>query len=418
MIAEILATGDEIRSGALVDSNSAYIADVLIRCGLHVTRHHAVGDHLEELSKLMIEVSQRADVAVVTGGLGPTQDDLTAAAAAMAAGCELKFDPQAMEIAERFFRKRQREMTPSNRKQAYLPDGATTLDNPVGTAAGFELRFNGCTFFCLPGVPYEMKKMLADYVVPRVDELLGPDRTFSQIHTLSTFGLGESQVGEMVAGLPDAYPAVKVGLRAKFPEIQVRLYCDSDDREKGADILAAASQWVIDHVGPSVFTTRDQNMAEVVGGLLAEQKATVAVAESCTGGLISNWLTNTAGSSDYFLMGAVTYSNTAKINILDVSPDTLDQCGAVDEAIALEMARGARKTAGADFGLSTTGIAGPGGGSEEKPVGTVCIGVASEDLSISRRYIFRFGRRLMNKRIFATAALNLLRRVLTNDIRM
>jgi nicotinamide-nucleotide amidase len=289
------------------------------------------------------------------------------------------------------------------------------LDNPVGTAVGFELKIGHCTFFCLPGVPYEMKRMLAEQAAPRIADLLGSERIFRQVRTLSTFGLGESAVGELVAGLPDAFPEVKVGLRAKFPEIQVKLYHDSPDEAMGAAMLSDAAEWVVAKIGAPVFATRDESMAEVVGRLLAERRATLAVAESCTGGLISNWLTNTAGSSDYFLMGAVTYANQAKIDVLGVSSRTLDQVGAVDEITAGEMAEGARRVAGADFGLSTTGIAGPGGGSAEKPVGTVCIAVASTREILRRRYTYRYGRRLMNKRIFATAALNLLRRVLLGD---
>lgn len=412
MIAEILATGDEIRSGALVDSNSAHIADILLQTGLAVTRHHAVGDDLETLSALMTEISRRADVAVVTGGLGPTQDDLTAAAAARSAGCQLRFDAQAMETAERFFRERKRTMTPSNRKQAFLPEAAEALDNPVGTAAGFMLKIDRCVFFCLPGVPYEMKRMLADQVVPRINTLIGPARQYCRVRTLSTFGLPESQVGELLDGLAEALPQVKVGTRAKFPEIQVRLYCDSADEQKGIDLLDAAARWVVEKIGEPVFTTREQTMAEVVGELLTRRKATVAVAESCTGGLIANWLTNTAGSSNYFLMGAVTYANSAKINILGVLPETLDTVGAVDEATARQMAEGVRKVSGADFGLATTGIAGPDGGTAEKPVGTICVALASAGGTTSRRFVFHFGRRLMNKRIFATVALDLLRQTL------
>jgi nicotinamide-nucleotide amidase len=415
MKAEILATGDEIRTGALVDSNSAHIADHLIQSGLVVTRHHTVGDDLDELVAIMTEISGRADMAVVTGGLGPTQDDLTAVAAARAAGCDLYENALALETVERFFRERGRPMSPSNRKQALLPQGATVLDNPVGTAAGFELKIGKCRFFFVPGVPYEMKRMLAEQVLPRIAASLGADRRYSQVQTLSTFGLPESAVGELVSGLPDAFPMIKVGLRAKFPEIQVRLYCDSQDAEEGRKHLAAAADWVVEKVGAPVFSTRDQSMAEAVSELLAQQKVTLSVAESCTGGLICNWLTNVAGASDYFLMGAVTYANSAKIKLLGVRPETLARVGAVDEATAREMAEGVRRAAGADFGLSTTGIAGPSGGSAEKPVGTVCIGLATADRTIARRYTFNFGRRLMNKRIFATAGLNLLRRGLRHD---
>jgi nicotinamide-nucleotide amidase len=414
MNAEILATGDEIRTGALVDSNSAHIAEVLTMHGLEVTRHHAVGDNLNALTAILVEIAGRTDVAIVTGGLGPTRDDLTAEAMARAAGCELQLNDLAMETVTRFFRERKRTMNASNRKQAYLPQHAEVLDNPVGTAPGFVLKIDKCTFFCLPGVPYEMKKMLKDQVLPHVAALSGGVQNYCRVHTLSTFGFVESAVGEKLSGLETLFPDITVGLRAKFPEIQIKLYWKGSDEPRGMQTLEAGGAWVAEQMGDRLFSTGDQTMAAVVGDLLVARNASLAVAESCTGGLISNWLTNTPGSSNYFLMSAVTYANSAKMNILGVSADTLNSVGAVHEKTAEEMACGARRAAGADFGLATTGIAGPDGGTDEKPVGTVCIAVAGPEQTLSKRYLFAFGRRLMNKRIFAMAALDMLRRVLLN----
>jgi nicotinamide-nucleotide amidase len=260
-----------------------------------------------------------------------------------------------------------------------------------------------------------MKRMMTDQVVPRVNTLLGPDRQYYRIRTLSSFGLPESRVGEILTGLPEMFPQVKVGTRARFPEIQVRLYHDSADEQKGIELLDAAARWVVENVGSPVFSTKDQTMAQTVGELLLKRKTTIAVAESCTGGLIANWLTNTAGSSEYFLMGAVTYANSAKIKVLGVSQETLDTVGAVDEHTAREMAEGVRRVSGADFGLATTGIAGPDGSTDEKPVGTICLALASAGSTVSHRHVFHFGRRLMNKRVFATTALDLLRRTLLDD---
>ena len=412
MIAEIVATGDEVRTGALVDSNSGHIAEQLTLIGVDVHRHHAVGDDLETLVALFAEISRRADVAVVTGGLGPTQDDLTVEAAAVAAGCGLKLDERALREIEQFFTERGRTMSPSNKKQANLPQGAVVLYNPVGTAPGFQLRINRCVFFCLPGVPYEMKIMLKDQVVPALQALQGDKRCHYLVRTLSSFGLPESTVGEKVMGLEAAFPHIKVGLRAKFPEIQVKLYATADDTRQGEAILDEAGQWVADRLGANLFSMRGESMAETVGRLLLERSATLALAESCTGGLAANWITNSAGSSDYFLLSAVTYANQAKIDILGVCADTLEDVGAVHERVAAEMAEGVRLKAGATYGVGITGIAGPGGATPDKPVGTVCIAVADAHRTVTGRFVFSFGKRLMNKKIFATAALDMLRRVM------
>ena len=410
MIAEILATGDEIRSGALVDSNSAYIAEALEQRGVAVVRHQSVGDDLEVLVPMIEEISRRTDIAVVTGGLGPTVDDRSAEAAAKALNVSLKLDERALDEIEQFFKGRDLPFPQINKKQAMLPLESETLYNPVGTAPGFCIKIHGCTFFFLPGVPYEMKRMLMEQVLPRIERMQGGERRYSLVRTLSSFGLGESMVGEKVDGVTTEFPEITLGLRAKFPEIQVKLYLRTADEAAGQSLLERAARWVRDRLGDHLFSDSGRSMAEEVGRLMLVRKATLAVAESCTGGLIGNWLTNVAGSSGFFNLSAVTYHNQAKIAVLGVEERTLIFHGAVSEETAREMAQGARRAGQSTFGLATTGIAGPDGGTGEKPVGTVCIAVATPERIISRRLHYRFGLRLMNKRIFAMAALDMLRK--------
>ena len=412
MIAEIMATGEEIRSGALIDSNSAYIAAKLEENGVAVSRHICVGDDLDLLIAAFKEIGGRADIAVVTGGLGPTSDDLTAEAAARAVGATLDLNPSALESVEKFFKARQREINPASRKQAHLPTGAECLQNPVGTAPGFRLKIGRCLFFFLPGVPGEMRRMLSDIVVPQLIELMGDKRRFYRVRTLSTFGLTESQTFERLAGLEEAFPQMSLGLQVRFPAIQVKLYANDTDDQKLNDHLAAAVGWVIEKMGNKVFSQQGDAMEKTIGHLLRKKQATLALAESCTGGLIANLLTNISGSSDYFVYSGITYSNQAKIDILNVSKDTIIAHGAVHEKTAIEMALGARKVCGATYGLATSGIAGPTGGTPEKPVGTVCIGLATPRGTVGHRFHFWFGNRTMNKQVFAMAALEVLRREL------
>jgi nicotinamide-nucleotide amidase len=415
MIVEILATGDEIRTGTLVDTNTAHIAEHLMTIGVEVQRHLCCGDRQSDLVAVLREIAARSELCVVTGGLGPTSDDRSAAAAAEAAGVPLTLDTEALEVVERFFRKVGRPLTDSNRKQAELPRGAEFLDNPVGTAPGFTMKIKDSLFYFLPGVPHEMKRMLSEQVLPRIQDLRGDSGQYYLTRTLTTFGLPESQVGDKVARLEERFPELTLGLRAKFPIIQVKLYGSGTDRERVEAQLASGVEWVAKQLGRALVSREGESLEAVVGDLLRQKKATLAVAESCTGGLLAHRLTNVAGSSDYFLLSAVTYANSAKEALLGVAAQTLEDHGAVSEATALAMASGVRERAGADFGLATTGIAGPAGGSEAKPVGTVWIGLATPQGAIAKRRYFPFGRRLMNKQMFAMAALELLRRELLSN---
>lgn len=412
MIAEIIITGDEICSGGVVDSNSAYIAQRLEGEGIQVVRHNSVCDDIDIIVSILKEIGTRADITVVTGGLGPTSDDLTVEAAAKAAGVGLVVNDMAQSSIEDFFKTRNRSITDIDRKQAMLPEGAECICNPVGTAPGFQLKIGRCRFFFLPGVPFEMRRMLADSVLPRVESLCGNEREFSFIRNISIFGLTEADINRRLAGLAEKFPGIKPGFRAIFPEIHVKLYARGKDKNICNELLIKASEWVLSKIGENVFSVDGESMEAVVGGLLRRKKANLAVAESCTGGLLSHWITNVAGSSDYFLFSGVTYSNEAKIKVLGVLPETIELYGAVHEETAKEMAEGARRVSGAAYGLATTGIAGPGGGTDEKPVGTVCVGIATPDAVKGYRFNFTSGNRSMNKKIFAMKALDLLRREL------
>lgn len=407
---EILSTGDEVRSGAIVDSNSAHIAQRLEETGVTVTRHSCVGDDIDVLAEIITEISRRSDVAVVTGGLGPTEDDLSAAAAAKAASVELVLDKTALASIEALFKSRGRPVSASNRKQAMIPEGAACILNPVGTAPGILFRLNRCLFYFLPGVPHEMERMLSDAVVPGIEELQGKSKRHHLVRNISTFGLTEAATGDSLAGLTRDLPEVKLGLRAIFPEIHVKLYIQGENKDRLEHDLEKATDYVSDKLGVSVLSLEGDSMPAVVGSLLAKSGKTLAIAESCTGGLLAHRLTGVPGSSAYFLFSGVTYSNQSKMDVLGVSSETLEKHGAVHEETAKEMAEGARRIGGTTFGLSTTGIAGPDGGTKEKPVGTVCIGLAGPEGAEGFRYTFSFGRRSMNKEIFAVAALDLLRR--------
>ena len=412
---EILSTGDEIRTGAVIDTNSAYIAEQLTERGMEVVRHSCVGDNRDALTQIITEISMRADAVVVTGGLGPTVDDITAESAAFAAGVRLVLEEKALSMIEDFFKARSRPLSSSNRKQALLPKGAECLYNPVGTAPGFALKINRATFYFMPGVPFEMKRMLEKDVIPRIFKQKGEDKTGYRVINLSTFGLPESQVNERLSGFNERFSELTLGLRAIFPEIHIKLYGKSADEALLHRQIESATHWVEEKMGIYLLSSHGKSMETVVGALLLEKQFTLAVAESCTGGLISNKLTNVSGSSGYFLFSGVTYANDAKINILGVDQKTIEDCGAVHERTAEEMAVGVRERTGATYGISTTGIAGPDGGTDEKPVGTVCIGIAGPNGSRGMRYYFPFGERVRNKEIFAVVALDVLRRELLNE---
>ena len=411
MLAEILSTGNEVLSGTIVDSNAAFIASRLEEIGLEVRRHTCVGDDIDHIAASVKEIAARTDIAIITGGLGPTGDDLTAEAVARAAGVGLTIDEAARASMESFFAKRGLPVRPTDPKQAMLPRGAVCLPNNVGSAPGFCLIVDRCRVYVMPGVPFEMEIMMDQAVLPDIQRHRGePSQAVSR--TLSIFGLPESEVGRLIAGIPETFPGIRYGIRVSFPEIFVKISSRGQHRPAVESLVDEAARWARQTIGAGVFSDQGLSLPEETGRLLTEKNKTVAIAESCTGGLIGHLLTNNPGSSDYFLLSAVTYSNAAKTAVLKVPEEIIARHGAVSEETAQAMAAGVRQQSGADLGLAVSGIAGPAGGSADKPVGTVCIGLASPAGVTGRRLTLSFQNRSMNKRFFAFIALEMLRRQL------
>ncbi|WP_300462679.1 CinA family nicotinamide mononucleotide deamidase-related protein [Desulfobacula sp.] len=418
MIAHILSTGDEVLLGDIVDTNAAFLCGALKELGIRVQKISAVGDEIDMLAATIKQIAVQADLCLVTGGLGPTRDDMTALACSQAAGDRLEMNPAALASMQSYFKKRGFELTRDNERQALLPSTATMLINHNGTAPGFYMRVQDCLFVFMPGVPSEMRIMMDREVksVLAAEFNLNDDLLMER---LTVFGLGESRVGSLLTGFETKFPGLGLGFRADFPVVEVKIMLPHlrQDRQQAESDMARAKQWAMDQLGDRVVSDRGWTLAQEVGHLLTRQKKTLAIAESCTGGLIANMVTDVAGSSDYFLFSGVTYSNDAKMAVLKVNHQTLVDFGAVHEQTALEMARGARQVAGADVAISTTGIAGPGGGTDDKPVGTVCIGLAGAQTAMAKTYRFSFEDREKHKKMFAMTALELLRRHLVSLVK-
>jgi nicotinamide-nucleotide amidase len=383
----ILSTGDELTTGKVVDTNSNYMADKLHEIGLDLAGVITVGDDPERLEWAWKTAMERADVVISTGGIGPTADDLTTETVARLTGKKLWFDDASADKMRRLFASGGRKMPENNLKQAYFPETAVIIPNALGTAPGFrmavEQKDHTAHLIVLPGVPREMKPMMEEIVIPWLVESRGHDKVHLS-QTFQTYGISESGLDEAVAGLIKPQEA-RVSFRASFPQISLRVSVEGLPAQAQAR-LDELSQRVRERISEFVYGEGDVTMEQVVGRLLTERHLTLAIAESCTGGLIGHRITNVAGASNYLLADLVTYSNEAKMKLLGVSEETLKKHGAVSEECVLEMAAGVRKITGADIGLATSGIAGPGGGTAEKPVGTVNIALVADSVKFARSY--------------------------------
>jgi len=382
---ELINTGTELMLGFTVNAHLTYIARQLAGIGLRLDRQVAVADDRAEMRLAIEQALARSDVVIITGGLGPTADDFTRDVVAESLGRKLVRDEGvAAAIAERV-RKRRIRLPESIYVQALVPVGAQVLPNRNGTAPGLALDHEGRLVLLLPGPPRELKPMFEEYVLPVLQKHFGAQARFD-CRTFRVVGLAESIVEEKVAPALADLKDVELGYSAKMGEVEVRilshLKSTADEAEKR--IRAA--------LGDAIYGTGDDRLEEVVVKMLAAAHKTIAVAESCTGGMISNRITNVSGSSEVFINGCVTYSNESKVRLLGVHEDTLKAHGAVSEEVAREMAEGVRVRSRADFGISTTGIAGPTGGTPEKPVGLVYIGLATPERTDVRRHILTFDR--------------------------
>lgn len=386
MSAAVLCIGTELTRGELVNSNAAWLSSALTDLGFEVIEHAVVDDDERRIVAALGRLAKDAAVIVCTGGLGPTTDDLTTASVAEALGVPLERDPGSLDAIRRRFEKLGRTMSESNAKQADFPRGAVVLPNPIGTAPGFEVRIGSARAFFMPGVPREMKQMFDEQVVPRIRELAPND---SHQIRYRLFGLPESVVGERLAGVEEAMPGITIGYRAHFPEIEVKVLARARDKAAAQALAERGAAEVKARLGDVIFGEGDETFAGVVGRALRTRGFTLAIAESCTGGLVGAMITKEPGASGFLLLDAVTYANSAKQRVLGVDEEVLRGHGAVSAEVAGRMAEGARRVSGADVALAITGIAGPTGGSDSKPVGLVYLAVASAKGTVVEERRFR-----------------------------
>jgi nicotinamide-nucleotide amidase len=407
MTAAVLSIGTELTRGELVNTNAAWLGEELTKLGFEVVEHATVDDDTDRIVTLIKRFSQHHRVVVATGGLGPTSDDLTTAAAASAAAVELWRDEDVVEGIRQKFKAFGRVMPESNAKQGDFPKGASVLPNPVGTAPGFAMELGESRMFFVPGVPREMKHIFHESIVPAIAGLA--ERRTHQVH-VRTFGMTESGVAQALRGLEKEHEGLTLGYRAHFPEIEVKVHVRADSAEAAEQRSNEVADRVREILGDAVFGGRDDSFSETVGRALRDSGKTLAVAESCTGGRVGEMLTQVPGASDYLLLDAVVYANSAKEAVLGVSPELLRVHGAVSEEVAAAMAEGALRVAGADIAVSVTGVAGPGGGTADKPVGTVCFGLARKgEPTLTRHRKLPWGRERVQI-ISAYIALELVRR--------
>lgn len=409
MLAEAIFTGTELLLGQIVNTNAAFLASQLAAVGVNLYRQIVVGDNLERIKQAILEAQARADLIILCGGLGPTEDDLTREALATALEVPLEEDPKAREHILRFFTARNRPMPAQNLKQALIPRGGQVLENPLGTAPGIFLDYKGKLYACLPGPPGEFRSMVKDKLLPLLTKF-GSGSQVILSRVLKITGLGESAVEEKVQDLlnntnPTLAPLAKTG------EVHLRLTAKAPTAEAAFALIEPVEKEIRRRLYDYLFGADEDTLEGVVGSLLASRGLTLAVAESCTGGLLAHRLTNIPGSSTYFRLGITAYANEAKQKLLGVSPEDLALHGAVSSEVALAMARGVRSLSGADVGVGVTGIAGPGGGTPAKPVGLVYLAVDLQGDAQARRELFPGTREEVKWRA-SQSALDLLWRML------
>ncbi len=432
MKAEIITIGDELLRGEIVDSNKARIAERLLLLDLECRHQVSVLDDPADMRDAFRRAADRSDFVLVSGGLGPTRDDLTTEVLAETFGRQMERDEDSLAAIEAFFARVGRSMSEVNRKQAFFPTGADVLRNPIGTAPGFSIREGRAVFFAMPGVPRELDLMMDEQVLPRIERLLtegaagafpggaagagagagapvgSSERRVVRAVLLRTFGMGESTLeAELLDLARDG--EVDLGFRTSFPDNFLRPVARAKTAEEADARIAQLTEAIRARLGAIVYGEGGDTMESVVGRLLTERGLSVATAESCTGGLIAERITDVPGSSAYFLGGIVAYSNAAKASLLGVSEAVLESEGAVSEPVVRAMAEGARARFGSDFGVATSGISGPDGGTAEKPVGLVWIALSTAEGTHADSFVFQVDRS-RHRSLTAQVALDWIRR--------
>lgn len=408
MKAEILTIGDELLRGEIVDSNKSFLSERLLGIDVETDWHSSVRDDPAAMADAFRRAVERAGVVLVSGGLGPTRDDLTVEVLAQTFGRRLVLDEPSLALIRGFFRALGRGMTENNAKQAWFPEGAEVLPNPIGTAPGCLLEVEGSLVFCMPGVPRELMKMMDEQVLPRIAARLPGGGAVVRARLLRTFGTGESMLDAELKDVA-AQGDVSLGFRTNFPDNYLRPVARGASAQEAEAKLAQVCAELRERLGAIVYGEGEETLAQVVGRLLRASGHTLALAESCTGGLVAQLVTETPGASDYFLGGVVAYANAAKQELLGVPADLLAEHGAVSDAVARAMAEGVRARFGATWGVATTGISGPGGGSAEKPVGLVHLALAGPSGTHADHFVFPLDRE-RHRRLVAQAALDWVRR--------
>lgn len=408
MKCEIVAVGTELLLGNIVNSNARYLSEKLAELGIDVHYHITVGDNLDRLKQVIADSLDRADLIVTTGGLGPTDDDLTKDGVADALGLQLVPHEESLNRIISYFTAANRPMAECNRRQGYIPEGAIALENNNGTAPGVIVEKGEKVVIMLPGPPREMIPMFEYKVIPY---LRTKSESIIKSRTLRVVGVGESSIQELLQEIFDSQTNPTVAPYAKDGEVHLRLTAKCSNESEADALIYELEKKITSILKDNIYGYDEESLEYVIYKLLSDRKLTVATAESCTGGMVSSRLTNVSGVSSVFMNSIVTYSNEAKMKFLDVKEDTLRQFGAVSAETAKEMADGIRKVSGTDIGISVTGIAGPGGGTAEKPVGLFYIGVAIGDKLEAHKFCFP-GSRERVRSIATNRALDILRREL------
>jgi nicotinamide-nucleotide amidase len=406
MNCEIIAVGTELLLGDIVNTNGQYISQRLSSLGLDVYHHTVVGDNLDRLVEAIKIASSRADVIITTGGLGPTDDDITKLGVAKALGVELSLDETSLKRIKDRFSRYGRPMPAINERQAYIPIGSRAIDNDNGTAPGIIGEYDSKIYISLPGPPKEMRPMFEEKIVPYLKQ---KSKHVIKSHTLKVIGIGESALQEKLGDIMTNQTNPTIALYAKEGEVHIRITAKDEDISEADDKIKEVKNKILNVLGMNVYGYNDDTLESVVNNLLQEKRMTIAFAESCTGGMISSRFTDIPNASISFINGVVCYSNEAKVNILGVNRDTIEKYGAVSMETAEEMAYCIKKISNTDIGLSITGIAGPSGGTESKPVGLCYIGIAFDDQVKVYSSVFN-GNRNKIRWLATTKALDILRR--------
>lgn len=405
--AELLTIGDEILYGQIVDTNSQWMSVELDKVGIKVIRKTSVGDQEQEILTAFAEAEKRADIILITGGLGPTSDDLTKPLLAKYFNCDLVMNEEALAEVTAFFKSRGREMTELNRQQAALPSACTKITNPIGTAPGMWFERSGKIFMSMPGVPHEMKKMMTERVIPKLKETFR--MPVIQHKVIRTIGIGESFLADKISSWEKALPThIKLAYLPSLGEVKLRLTGFGEDAASLEKEINLLTEKLLPLAGEYVYGYGDEPIEVAIGKMLRERKLTLSMAESCTGGYLSHLITSVPGCSDYFLGSMVPYAYEIKMRQLGVKPEVLEKYGAVSEQTIIEMANIVRAKFNTDIGVATSGIAGPGGATPEKPVGMVWIAYSDKHQTVTKKLQISQDRAI-NIRMASVALLNLIR---------